>query len=64
MSDERRWNVEVQYGECKPDGTTRGGWLQYTNVRAVSAGKAIDKVIDDMGDAYGDILSADAEEVQ
>lgn len=63
MSDERKWWVCVDYEDDLPNGGVRGGTVMRT-VRAVSAGKAIDKVIDDMGDAYGEILSADAEEVQ
>lgn len=61
--DERKWWVTVDYGISLPNGGVRKGNLMRT-VRAVSSGKAIDKVIDDMGDDYGDILSADAEEVQ
>jgi hypothetical protein len=61
--DERKWWVTVDYEIGLPDGGVRGGTVMKT-VRAVSSGKAIDKVIDDMGDAYGEILSADAEEVK
>lgn len=60
--EERRWNVEIEYGT--PSGGA--GVRLFTGMRAPSAGAAIDKAIDWLeqdGFDVNMISSADADEV-